>query len=94
MRIAMATTPPTLAPGALAEREGVLRALRRHAAALRGLGVSHIFGFSAPWPGAMPGADSDVDVLIAIPSGRRFSPFDLGEVRVELCELLDRRSMS
>jgi predicted nucleotidyltransferase len=28
--------------------------------------------------------------MIAIPRGRKFSLFDLGEVRVELCELLGR----
>jgi predicted nucleotidyltransferase len=29
--------------------------------------------------------------MIAIPRGRKFSLFDLGEVRVELCELLGRQ---
>jgi predicted nucleotidyltransferase len=28
--------------------------------------------------------------MIAIPRGRKFSLFDLGEVRIELCEVLDR----
>ena len=36
------------------------------------------------------GPGSNVDVLIAIPKGRKFSLFDLGEVQVELCELLGR----
>jgi predicted nucleotidyltransferase len=52
--------------------------------------VSRICGFSAPSPGARRGPASDVDVMIAIPRGRKFSLFDLGEVRVELCELLER----
>jgi predicted nucleotidyltransferase len=56
---------------------------------LRGLGVSHLWLFGSLARGDA-GADSDVDVLIAIPSGRKFSPFDLGAVRVELSELLDR----
>ena len=41
-------------------------------------------------PRGEAGADSDVDLMIAIPRGRKFSLFDLGEVRVELCELLGR----
>ena len=84
----MATSTQTL-PGARAERERVLRALRGHAAALRGLGVSHLWLFGSLTRGEA-GADSDVDVMIAVPSGRKFSLFDLGEVRVELCELLER----
>jgi uncharacterized protein len=36
------------------------------------------------------GPQSDVDVMIAIPTGGKFSLCDLGEVRVELRELLGR----
>jgi predicted nucleotidyltransferase len=39
---------------------------------------------------AATGAGSDVDIMIGIPRGRKFSMFDLGEVRVELCDLLER----
>ena len=74
---------------ALAERERVLRVLRGHEAALHGFGISHLWLFGSLARGEA-GADSDVDVMIAIARGRKFSLFDLGEVRVELCELLDR----
>jgi predicted nucleotidyltransferase len=65
----MATKPQTLAAQALAERERVLRALRGHAAELRALGVARLWLFGSLARGDA-GADSDVDVVIAIPSGR------------------------
>ena len=79
----------TLLDPALAERERVLRILRGHGAALHGLGVAHLWLFGSLARGAAA-TDSDVDVMIAIPRGRKFSLFDLGEVRVELCEVLGR----
>jgi predicted nucleotidyltransferase len=72
-----------------AERERVLRILRAHEAGLRALGVARLWLFGSLARGEA-GAASDVDVMIAIPPGRKFSLFDLGEVRVELCELLGR----
>jgi predicted nucleotidyltransferase len=89
MTLAMARETTTLLDPALAERERVLRVLRGHEAALHGLGVAHLWLFGSLARGAA-GTDSDVDVMIAIPRGRKFSLFDLGEVRVELCEVLDR----
>ena len=64
-------------------------ALREHEAELRALGVAQLWLFGSLARGEA-GTDSDVDVMIAIPRGRKFSLFDLGEVRVELCEVLDR----
>jgi predicted nucleotidyltransferase len=89
MTVAMAATPQaTLAPG-LAERERVLRVLRRHEAELRALGVNHLSLLGSMARGeARP--ESDVDVLLDVPPGRKFSLFDLGEVRVTLCEPLGR----
>ncbi len=78
----------TLAPG-LAERERVLRVLREHEAELRALGVIGLRLFGSVARGDA-GPESDVDVLIDIAPGRKFSLFDLGEVRVTLCELLGR----
>jgi uncharacterized protein len=52
--------------------------------------VSRICGFFGSLARGEARAASDVDVMIAIPRGRKFSLFDLGEVRVELCELLER----
>jgi hypothetical protein len=74
---------------ALAERERVLRMIRAHEAELRALGVSRLWLFGSLARGEA-GAASDIDIMIAIPRGRKFSLFDLGEVRVELCELLGR----
>ena len=74
---------------ARAERERVLRVIREREAVLHGLGVAHLWLFGSLARGE-PRAASDVDVMIAIPRGRKFSLFDLGEVRVELCELLER----
>ena len=85
---AMASDVKTL-DAALAEREQVLRMSRAHEAGLRALGVSRLWLFGSLARGEA-GADSDVDIMIAIPRGRKFSLFDLGEVRVELCELLGR----
>jgi hypothetical protein len=88
MGLAMASDVKTL-DAALAERERALRIIRAHEAELRALGVSRLWLFGSLARGEA-GADSDVDIMIAIPRGRKFSLFDLGEVRVELCELLGR----
>ena len=78
-----------IAPAALAERKRVIRTIREHEQALRTLAVARLWLFGSVARGdARP--VSDVDVLIAIPRGRKFSLFDLGEVRVELSELLGR----
>jgi hypothetical protein len=79
----------TLAPETLAEHEPVIRTIRAHEADLRALGVARLWLFGSITRG-QAGPQSDVDVMIAIPAGRKFSLFDLGEVRVELCELLGR----
>jgi uncharacterized protein len=83
---AMASDVEMLDP-ALAERERVLRTIRAHEARLRALGVSRLWLFGSVARGDA-GRRSDVDIMIAIPAGRKFSLFDLGEVRVELCEQL------
>jgi predicted nucleotidyltransferase len=88
MMSAMASKTTILHP-ALAERERVLRTIREHEAALHRLGVAKLWLFGSLARGDT-GTESDVDVMIAIPRGRKFSLFDLGEVRIELCELLDR----
>lgn len=74
---------------ALAERDRVVRVLRAHEPEIRALGVSHLWLFGSLARGDA-GAASDVDVMIGVPPGRKFSLFDLGEVRVELCERLGR----
>jgi hypothetical protein len=76
---------------ALVERERVVRAIREHAAELRALGVTRLWLFGSVARGdARP--DSDVDVLIDIIPGRKFSLLDLAEVRLALCDLLGREA--
>jgi predicted nucleotidyltransferase len=90
MGIVMATR--VQAPdAALLERERVVRALREHEADLRALGVTRLWLFGSVARGdARP--DSDVDVLIDISPGRKFSLLDLAEVRLALCDLLGREA--
>jgi uncharacterized protein len=86
----MASKTTTLDP-ALAERERVLRTIREHEAALRRLGVAKLWLFGSLARGdARP--DSDVDVLINVVPGRRFSLLDVAEVRLTLCDLLGREA--
>jgi predicted nucleotidyltransferase len=86
----MASETTTLDP-ALAEHERVLRLIRAHEAELRALGVARLWLFGSLARGeARP--DSDVDVLIDIVSGRKFSLLDLAEVRLALCDLLGREA--
>jgi predicted nucleotidyltransferase len=76
---------------ALLERERVVRAIRAHEADLRVLGVSRLWLFGSVARGdARP--DSDVDLLIDIIPGRKFSLLDLAEVRLALCDLLGREA--
>jgi predicted nucleotidyltransferase len=76
-------------PETFAERKRAIGILRAHETDLRALGVGRLWLFGSIARGDA-GPRSDVDVMIAVPAGRKFSLFDLGEVRVELCELLDR----
>jgi predicted nucleotidyltransferase len=85
----MRTAPISPASSAPAERERVRRALRAHAAELRGLGVAQLALFGSLARGEA-GAGSDIDVLIDVVPGRPFSLWALGEARVRLSEILGR----
>ncbi len=76
---------------ALVERERVVRTIREHAADLRALGVTRLWLFGSVARGDAR-SDSDVDVLIDVASGRKFSLLDLAEVRLALCDLLGREA--
>ncbi len=87
----MAAGTSVLAPEALAVRERVIRAIRDHEPELRALGVTRLWLFGSLARGdARP--DSDVDVLISVPPSRSFSLLDLADVRLALCDLLDREA--
>ena len=87
---AMATKIDTLAHGALAERERVLRA---HEAEIRARGVTRLCLFGSMARGEA-GPESDVDLLAAIESGAKFSLIDLVRLQYFLGDLIGRRSRS
>jgi hypothetical protein len=67
-------------------RDQVIRRLKAHAGEIRQRGVQHLSLFGSTARGnARP--DSDVDVLIDIPAGRKFSLIDLADLRVRLREI-------
>jgi len=86
---AMVTEASTIAPETLAERERVIAVIRGHEAALRALGVAHLWLFGSLARGDT-GPSSDVDLMISAPPASKFSLLHLAEVREELCELLGR----
>jgi nucleotidyltransferase-like protein len=76
MLIAMATEIQTVAPGALADRERVLRVLRAHEAEIRARGVTRLCLFGSMASGeARP--QSDVDPLADIDRRSKSSLIDL-----------------
>jgi predicted nucleotidyltransferase len=85
----MAASTPTLAPGALAERERVLRILHEQAARLRALGIKHLSLFGSMARGEAR-AKSDIDLLIETESAAKLGLFDLFDLREELGRRFDR----
>ncbi len=84
-----ARTATAKPPAAADEREWVVARLHELAPQLRARGITHLSLFGSMARGEA-GPGSDADVLLDVPPGRKFSLFDLGEVRVTLCELLGR----
>ncbi len=84
-----ADTDTTPVPG-LAERERVLRVLRRHEAALRALGVTRLRLFGSTARGEA-GPASDVDLIAEIDPEADFSLIDHVGLEYRLTELLGRR---
>ncbi len=85
----MATKPQTLAPGALAERERVLRILREREPELRARGVARLslFGSMAR---AEAGPESDIDLVAEIDRSVKFSLIDHVGLEQDLADLLGR----
>ena len=69
--------------------DNVIDILRREAQTLRDRGVVRLALIGSVARGDAR-ADSDVDVLIDIDRGRRFSLLDHSELRFLLCDILDR----
>lgn len=70
-------------------RDEVIDVLRREARGLRDRGVVRLALIGSLARGEAR-ADSDIDVLIDIDRDRRFSLIDHSELRLFLCDLLDR----
>jgi predicted nucleotidyltransferase len=73
------------------KREDAARVLRAHAAELRARGIIHVALFGSAARGEA-GPESDIDVVIDLEPGRKFSLIDLASVRVRLCDLFGRES--
>lgn len=72
-------------------REQAIRALKRHENELRARGVTHLALFGSLARGDS-GPDSDVDVMVDIEPGRKFSIIDHGSLRVLLCDIFGRET--
>ncbi len=92
MTVVMVTTvttkEATVAAGP-AERERVLRVLRRHEAELRALGVTRLRLFGSMARGEA-GPESDVDLLIEVDPSAKFTLIDLAGLEHFLTDLLGR----
>lgn len=72
-------------------RENAMRILRTREAELRALGVARLALFGSIARGDAH-LDSDIDVMIDVAPGRRFSLMDLAGVRLFLSDLLGRET--
>ena len=68
------------------DREKIVSILREHAIEIRARGVTRLGLFGSTARGDT-GEDSDIDVVVDIAPGRKFSLIDLAGLRVFLCEL-------
>jgi uncharacterized protein len=85
----MADETEILAPGALAERERVLRALHEEAPRLRARGITRLSLFGSMARGEA-GPKSDIDLLIETDPEARVGFFDLFDLQEELETRLGR----
>lgn len=72
-------------------REEAVRVLKRHEGDLRARDVTHLALFGSLARGEA-GPDSDVDVMVDIEPGRKFSIIDHGSLRVMLCDIFGRET--
>ncbi|MBM3491081.1 MAG: hypothetical protein FJX68_11640 [Alphaproteobacteria bacterium] len=73
------------------DRETIAALLRAHAAELRARGVTRLDLFGSTARGEAT-ETSDIDVVIDVAPGRKFSLLDLAGLRAFLCELLGRET--
>lgn len=72
-------------------RDEAVRTLKEHEGEIRARGVTRLALFGSLARGEA-GPDSDVDVVVDIEDGRKFSIIDHGSLRVLLCDLFGRET--
>jgi predicted nucleotidyltransferase len=72
-------------------RDEAIRMLKRHEGEIRARGVTRLALFGSLARGEA-GPDSDVDVVVDIEPGRKFSIIDHGSLRVLLCDIVGRET--
>ena len=82
---------PTAGPTPGAHRERIIALLRGHTGEIRARGVARLGLFGSTARGDA-GDESDIDIVIEVEPGRRFSLIDLAGLRSFLCETLDRET--
>ncbi len=73
------------------DREKIVAILHEHAAEIRARGVTRLGLFGSTARGDT-GEDSDIDVVVDVAPGRKFSLIDLAGLRVFLCDLFQHET--
>ncbi len=72
-------------------QDEAIRILREHEGDIRAHGVASLALFGSTARGDAE-ADSDIDVIVSIESGRKFSLIDLSGLRLFLCDVFGRET--
>src|SRR5512143_975422 len=72
-------------------RDEAIQILRKHAGEIRARGVTHLALFGSIARGDA-GPESDIDVVVDIEPGRKFSLIDQAGLRLLLCDLFGRET--
>ena len=72
-------------------QDEAIRILREHEGDIRAHGLASLALFGSTARGDAE-ADSDIDVIVSIESGRKFSQIDLSGLRLFLCDVFGRET--